>query len=152
MAFTRKALEALGLNKEQREKVMILHGTSLSGFFPKSALQAKISEALADAQKYTSLDITMTDEYRRLVQERDMFRQLSSDTFASVKPKFRETVYHMLDWSTHAPPIATQMMAIAETYEEYFVKHPQVIDVSRCLGDAQQPNESLHINVYLKGM
>ena len=51
MAFTRRSLAGLGLNEEQIEKVMTLHGTSMSDFIPKSELQGKIDEALTDAQK-----------------------------------------------------------------------------------------------------
>ena len=42
MAFTRRALTALGLSEEQVEKVMTLHGTSMSDFIPKSEMQTKI--------------------------------------------------------------------------------------------------------------
>ena len=51
MAFTRRSLAGLGLNEEQIEKVMTLHGTSMSDFIPKSELQGKIDEALTDAQQ-----------------------------------------------------------------------------------------------------
>lgn len=51
MAFTRRSLGALGLSEEQVDKVMALHGTSMSDFIPKSELQEKIDLALADAQK-----------------------------------------------------------------------------------------------------
>ena len=51
MAFTRKALAGLGLNEELIEKVMTLHGTSMSDFVPKSELKTKIDEAVAEAQK-----------------------------------------------------------------------------------------------------
>ena len=47
MAFTRRSLAGLGLNEEQIEKVMTLHGTSMSDFIPKSELQGKIDEERA---------------------------------------------------------------------------------------------------------
>ena len=113
MAFTRRSLGALGLSEEQVDKVMALHGTSMSDFIPKSELQEKIDLALADAQKNA-------DEYKAVAEERDMLRALGGDDFSSVKPKFRETVYKMLERGENAPAIAEQLKTVAEKYEEYF--------------------------------
>lgn len=122
MAFTRKSLAGLGLNEDQVEKVMTLHGTSMSDFIPKSELQGKIDDALANAQKNAlqSAQIKETDEYRAVAEERDMLRALGGDDFSSVKPKFRETVYKMLERGDNAPAIAEQLKTVAEKYEEYF--------------------------------
>ncbi len=124
MAFTRRSLAALGLNEEQVDKVMALHGTSMSDFIPKSELQERIDTALADAQKNAlqSAQIKETDEYKAVAEERDMLRALGGDDFASVKPKFRETVYKMLERGENAPAIAEQLKSVAEKYEEYFTK------------------------------
>ena len=99
MAFTRRSLGALGLSEEQVDKVMALHGTSMSDFIPKSELQEKIDLALADAQKNAlqNVKVKETDEYKAVAEERDMLRALGGDDFSSVKPKFRETVYKMLE-------------------------------------------------------
>lgn len=124
MAFTRRSLAALGLNEEQVDKVMALHGTSMSDFIPKSELQERIDTALADAQKNAlqSAQIKETDEYKAVAEERDMLRALGGDDFASVKPKFRETVYKMLERGENSPAIAEQLKSVAEKYEEYFTK------------------------------
>ena len=50
-----------------------------------------------------------------------MLRAIGGDDFASVKPKFRETVFSMLDRSDKAPTVADQLKAIGEKYEEYFI-------------------------------
>lgn len=121
MAFTRKALAGLGLNEDAIEKVMALHGTSMADFIPKSELQDKIAEAVEAAKKEApSIDVTTTDEYKAVADERDMLRALGSDDFASVKPKFRESVYKMLDRSEGAPAVVEQLKTVAEKYEEYF--------------------------------
>lgn len=127
MAFTRRSLAGLGLNEEQIEKVMTLHGTSMSDFIPKSELQGKIDEALAGAQKNAlqSAQIKETDEYKSVAEERDMLRALGGDDFAPVKPKFRETVYKMLERGENAPPIPEQLKTVAEKYEEYFAPTEQ---------------------------
>ena len=49
-----------------------------------------------------------------------MLRAIGGDDFASVKPKFRETVFGMLDRSEKAPAITDQLKTIGEKYEEYF--------------------------------
>ncbi len=122
MAFTRRSLAGLGLNEEQIEKVMTLHGTSMSDFIPKSELQGKIDEALAGAQKNAlqNVKIKETDEYKAVAEERDMLRALGGDDFSSVKPKFREMVYKMLDRRENAPAVSEQLKTVAEKYEEYF--------------------------------
>ena len=122
MAFTRRSLGALGLSEEQVDKVMALHGTSMSDFIPKSELQEKIDLALADAQKNAlqNVKVKETDEYKAVAEERDMLRALGGDDFSSVKPKFRETVYKMLERGENAPAIAEQFKTVAEKYEEYF--------------------------------
>ena len=72
MAFTRRSLAALGLSEEQVEKVMTLHGTSMSDFIPKSELQGKINEALEEAQKKAPVpDIKNSEDYKALQKEFD---------------------------------------------------------------------------------
>lgn len=124
MAFTRRTVAGYGLTDEQLEKVMTLYATSLSDYIPKAELQSKIDEALADAQKNAlqSAQIKETDEYKAVAEERDMLRALGGDDFASVKPKFRETVYKMLERGENSPAIAEQLKSVAEKYEEYFMK------------------------------
>lgn len=51
-----------------------------------------------------------------------MLRALGSDDYANVKPKFRETVYKMLDRGENAKPIEEQLKKVAEDYEEYFTE------------------------------
>lgn len=67
-----------------------------------------------------NVKIKETDEYKAVAEERDMLRALGGDDFSSVKPKFRETVYKMLERGENAPAISEQLKAVAEKYEEYF--------------------------------
>lgn len=121
MAFTRKTLSGYGLTDEQLEKVMTLYSTSLSEFIPKGELQAKIDEAVEKAKKeLPPPDVTTSEEYMKVAGERDMLRALNTEDFASVKPKFREAVYNMLDHKEGAQPVKEQLKTIAEGYEEYF--------------------------------
>ena len=54
-----------------------------------------------------------------------MLQTIYGEDFAQVKPKFRETVFGMLDRSEKAKPIAEQMVGIKEKYEEYYLPDEQ---------------------------
>lgn len=49
MAFTRKELKNYGLNDEQVENIMTLHGTSMSGYIPKSQVDDQVTAAVQKA-------------------------------------------------------------------------------------------------------
>ena len=118
--YKRPDLKAQGMTDEQIDFVMTEGNRSLSANYTlNSDVQAKIDAAVAEAQK-APVDVTQTDEYQKLVRERDMLRAIGSEDFAGVKPKFRETVFGMLDRSEKAPAISDQLKAIGEKYEEYF--------------------------------
>ena len=61
-----------------------------------------------------NVKVKETDEYKAVAEERDMLRALGGDDFSSVKPKFRETVYKMLERGENAPAIAEQLKQYAE--------------------------------------
>ena len=122
MAFTRKALAALGLNDELVEKVMTLHGTSMADFIPKSELKARIDEAVAEAQKNAPApNIMESDEYKNLRGEFDKFKRkvdVSRDLRkGGVKEKFIDNVFDMMNDDS---PAEEQLAAIREQYEEFF--------------------------------
>lgn len=118
--FKRADLKAQGLTDEQIDFVMTEGNRSLSANYTlNSDVQGKIDTAVASV-KPAPVDVTKTDEYIRLAGERDMLRAIGSEDFAGVKPKFRETVFGMLDRSEKAPAISEQLKTIGEKYEEYF--------------------------------
>lgn len=96
-----------------------------SDFIPKSELQERIDTALGRrAEKRAA---KCTDQRDRRIQGRcrgtgHAPALWAGDDFASVKPKFRETVYKMLERGENAPAIAEQLKSVAEKYEEYFTK------------------------------
>ncbi len=114
MAFTRKFLTDHGVPEDQVDAIMQERNRTLGDYVPKSDVQAQIDAAVQ------AVDPTETDAYKAVSEERDMLRALSGDEFASVKPKFRETVYKMLDRSEGAPSTADQIKAVREKCEEYF--------------------------------
>lgn len=122
MAFTRRSLSALGLNEEQVEKVMTLHGTSMSDFIPKSELQSRIDTAIADAQKNAPApNIKESDDYKTLQREYEDYKhkiEISAELKrGGVKEKFIDNVFSLLE---DGKPTAEQLAAIREKYEEYF--------------------------------
>lgn len=120
--FKRADLKAQGLTDEQIEWVMTEGNRSLSANYSlKSDVQGQIDAAVAAAQKNApGADPKTTKEYQDLMAERDMLRAIGGDEFANVKPKFRETVFKMLDRGEDAPAISEQLKGVAEKYEEYF--------------------------------
>ena len=128
--FTRPALDKImqnaDLTPEQRtEQVFSLYGRALDeGYISKSAAeeakQAAIEAAKAGIQIPEPVDPKTTPEYMELMRERDMLRAIGGDDFQTVKPKFRETVFGMLDRGEKAASVADQLAGIRERFEEYF--------------------------------
>ena len=125
--FRRKDLESKGLNEDQIAYIMTESGRALSAdYMPKSSLQEEIEKAKQTWQQDAPpVDVTKTEEYIKLASENDMLRTTTSEDFAQVKPKFRETVYSKLNRAQGAPPIAEQLNEIAKEYEEYFIPAEQ---------------------------
>ena len=121
--FKRSELEAHGIKGDDQEWVMAELSRRLAVNYvsrdeAKNQADAAVQDALKDAPK--AVDPTETDAYKAIAEERDMLRALGGDEFASVKPKFREAVYKMLDRSEGAPSTADQLKTVQEKYEEYF--------------------------------
>lgn len=129
--FTRSALDKImnnaDLTPEQRtEQVFALYGRALDdGFVSKSAAeeakQAAVDAAKAGFKTPDPVDPKTTPEYLEIVKERDMLRTIGGEDFATVKPKFREQVFGMLDRGEKAKAIPEQLTGIKEKYEEYFL-------------------------------
>lgn len=128
--FTRgeldKIIRSADLTEEQKtERVFALYGRALDdGYVSKSqAEEAKnqaVEAAKAGFKAPEQVDPKTTPEYMEIVKERDMLRAIGGDEFQGVKPKFRETVFGMLDRGEKAASIADQLTGIKEKYEEYF--------------------------------
>lgn len=119
--FKRADLKAQGLTDEQIEFIMTEGNRSLStNYVLKSDVQGQIDAAVKNVQP-APVDPKTTKEYQEIVNERDMLRAIGGDDFSSVKPKFREQVFKMLDRAEGAAPVADQLKSIGEKYEEYFV-------------------------------
>ena len=129
--FTRPALDKImnngDLTPEQRtEQVFALYGRALDeGYVSRQAAEDAKNQAVEAAKAGIKIpdpvDPKTTPEYMEIVKERDMLRAIGGDDFSTVKPKFRETVFGMLDRGEKAAAIADQLTGIKEKYEEYFL-------------------------------
>ena len=123
--FKRPDLEAQGFSKEQIDYIMTESNRSLAAnYVLKSDVQAQV-DAAKNAAKPEPVDPKTTPEYIELAKKNDMLQTIYGEDFAQVKPKFRETVFGMLDRSEKAKPIAEQMVGIKEKFEEYYLPDEQ---------------------------
>ena len=133
--FTRKALNDIlsneGLTAEQRtEQVFALYGRALDdGYIAKAAAQQAQQTALDNAKTEWEKGIKLpdpkeSDAYKQLEAEfkgyKDEQEAVASKDYEQVKPKFRHTVYGMVDHADGAKPVNEQLDALRESYEEYF--------------------------------
>ena len=129
--YTRSALDKIirnsDLTEEQKtEQLFSLYGRALDdGYVSKSAAEeaktAAVEAAKAGFKTPEPVDPKTTPEYMEIVKERDMLRAINGEEFQTVKPKFRETVFGMLDRGEKAKPVAEQLASIKEKFEEYYI-------------------------------
>lgn len=129
--FTREAVGNIIANAElteeqKREQIFTLYGSALDEGYVSRRQAEEMKNSAIEATKAgfkvpDPVDPKTTKEYLDLQTERDMLRAINGEDFQSVKPKFREQVFGMIDRSEKAPAIADQLTGIREKYDEYFV-------------------------------
>ncbi len=78
---------------------------------------------------------------------------IGGEEFSSIKPKFRETVYGMIQRGEDAPSLVDQLGQVKEQYEEYFVEadpKPKNTPVFSKPGGSVQTNETEEDKLYAK--
>ena len=150
--FTRPALDKImqnaELTPEQRtEQVFSLYGRALDeGYISKrdadEARNKAVEAAKAEFKVPDPVDPKTTPEYMEVLKERDMLRAIGGEDFQTVKPKFRETVFGMLDRSEKAAPVAEQLTGIKEKYEEYFTPAQEPPEPKKTPQFSKQPGHS----------
>lgn len=89
---------------------------ALADAVSREEAKRQADEAVAEAMKGVDAEAV-----GRLEAERDMLRAIGGEDFADVKPKFREQVYALLEHGDGARPVAEQLAALREGFEEYFL-------------------------------
>ena len=120
MAFSRKFLLDHGVPEDQVDAIMAERNRTLNDYVPKADMQQQIEAAVQKAREEAAkqpVNVQETEEYKALAGELAKTKAFTSEDFAQVKPKFRDSVWSLLD---HDKPYAEQMPKIAEQYEEYF--------------------------------
>lgn len=135
-------------DEQKTEQLFALHGRALDdGFISKRAAeeakQAAIEAAKAGIKIPEPVDPKTTPEYMEVVRERDMLRAIGGDDFQGVKPKFRETVFGMLDRGEKAAPIADQLTGIKEKYDEYFIPAQEPQEPKKTPQFSQNPGRTV---------
>ena len=133
--YTRNEVDKIIRNSEltdeqKTEQLFALHGRALDdGYVSKRAAEDAKNQAVEAAKAGFKIpdpvDPKTTPEYMEIVKERDMLRAIGGEDFSKVKPKFRETVFGMLDRGEKAAAVADQLTGIKEKYEEYFLPEEQ---------------------------
>lgn len=132
MAFSRKSLEELGLEKGVIDRIMILHGGHMDGYVSKEDLQAKIDDAVEKAKKDIPSpdppDIKESEEYKKLLGEFDSFKNKTETSGTlkknGVKEKFLDQVYSMISDPEDKRSLEEKIKEVREKYEEYFDGEP----------------------------
>ena len=129
--YTRNEVDKIIRNSEltdeqKTEQLFALHGRALDdGYVSKRAAEDAKNQAVEAAKAGFKapdpIDPKTTPEYMEIARERDMLRAIGGEDFQSVKPKFRETVFGMLDRGENAASVADQLSGIKEKYDEYFI-------------------------------
>lgn len=123
--FKRADLKDKGFTEDQIEYIMTESGRSLSAnYILQSDVQTRIDEAVKAAQP-APVDVKTSPEYAEIVRERDMLRAIGGEDFQTVKPKFREQVFNMLESGDGAKPVSEQLSGIREKFDEYFIPQEQ---------------------------
>lgn len=119
MAFSRKFLTDHGVPEDQVDAILAERNRTLGDYIPKADVQAQIDVAVATAREEASkgVNVEESEAYKTLQAELTKTKAIGSEAFATIKPKFREAVYGLLD---HEKDVAEQLPAIKEQYEEYF--------------------------------
>jgi len=133
--FTRKSISEIMTNEaltpeERTDQVFSLYGRALDdGYITKGAAKAAQDDALATAKAEWEKgvqhpDPKESDAYKALQGEFASYKAMQqarvSDEYKSIKPKFFETVYGMIDRADGAKPVKDQLDAIRKDYDEYF--------------------------------
>jgi len=118
MAFTRKFLIDNGVPEDKVDAIMAERNRTLSDYIPKSDVQAQIDEAMKKAP--APVNVTETEEYKKLMAENLKIKALGSDDFAPVKTPYRDIVWDKLDHAEKHKPYSEQLGELSKNLPDLF--------------------------------
>ena len=133
--FTRKEIAKIlsdeNLTPEERtDQLFSLYGRAIDdGYVTKATAQAAqdaaVAQAKADALKdYKAPEVKESAEYKALSDQFEAYKSMqearSSADYASIKPKFFDQVWGMIDRKDGAKPVSEQLSEIQKQFEEFF--------------------------------
>ena len=134
--FTRKEIAKIlndeNLTPEERtDSIFSLYGRAIDdGYITKGAAEAAQTAAINTAhdawlKEQKPIDVKETDEYKALLGEFDGYKTKqtarNSEEFRSVKPKFFDRVYDLIDRADGAKSVTDQLADLRKDFEEYFI-------------------------------
>lgn len=134
--FTRKELSKIlsdeNLTPEERaDQIFSLYGRAIDdGYVTKGAADAAQQAAVNSAhdawiKEQKPVDVKESDEYKALLGEYEGYKTKqsarNSEDFRTVKPKFFDRVYDLIDRADGAKSVAEQLADLRKDYEEYFL-------------------------------
>lgn len=134
--YTREAVAAILCNeeltpKQKEDKLFALYGQAISeGYISVAEAQTATQNAIKTAQEAWTkeqkpINVKETPEYLELQSQFDGYKTRqtarTSADFATVKPKFFDRVYDLIDHADGAKPVNEQLDALRKDFEEYFV-------------------------------
>lgn len=134
--FTRAELTKIINNadmtpEERVDQIFSLYGRAVDdGFVTRKAAEAAQKAAVDTAKEawekeQKPINVKETPEYLELQSQFDGYKTRqtarTSADFATVKPKFFDRVYDLLDHADGAKPVNEQLDALRKDFEEYFV-------------------------------
>ena len=137
---TRKELSKIltdeNLTPEERaDSIFSLYGRALDdGYVTRGAAEAAQNAAIKQAQEawekewstsHPAINVKESEEYKALQADFEGYKTKqtarNSEDFKSVKPKFFDRVYDLIDRADGAKPVSEQLADMKKEYEEYFI-------------------------------
>lgn len=133
--FKRATLKDKGLTDEQIEFVMTESGRALGDYELKSAVQAKIDEAIKGATP-EPVNVLETAEYMALFAENEKLKAFNTDDFSVVKAPYKDMVWDKLDHSAEHKPYTEQLTALSEQLPDLFTSAEPTPQIKQVGGEA----------------
>lgn len=133
--FKRATLKEWGMTDEQIEKVMTESGRALNDYELKTSVQAKIDEAVKNAQP-DPVNVQETAEYMALFAENEKLKAFNTEDFSVVKAPYKDMVWDKLDHGAEHKPYTEQLNALSETLPDLFTSADTAQKINQIGGEA----------------